>query len=115
MGLKPIDVLLVVKYGFNAEREKSCVYTNANPDAVIELLDNWVQDQVGAGSGRDPSPLNEALDLYTIELGYFLADDCFATESDTGNRGMNVGIIMSVIGELRDKTLPIKTLQERPQ
>lgn len=113
MGMRPVDALIVIKYGFNERRNESCVYTNARSEALEELLDIWIQDQVG--TGRDPSPLNEALELYTIDIGYFLDVDAFSTESDTGNKGMNVGIVMTAFREIRDGTLAVRTLEEMPR
>lgn len=113
MGMRPVDALIVIKYGFNGRRSESCVYTNARPEALEELLDTWIQDQVG--TGRDPNPPNEALDLYTIDIGYFLDVDAFSTESDTSNRGLSTGIVMAVVRELREGTLSVKGLEELPK
>lgn len=112
MSLRPVDILIEIRYGFNDKRAESCVYTNARTEALDELLGNCVQDQMFRG--RDPRPLNESLDLYTVSIGYFLDDDCFSIESDTNNYGMDVGIIMAVMGELHDNKITVKELKERP-
>ena len=118
VSLQPVDILIDIRYGFNGKRAETCVYTNAKPEALDELLGNCILDEVCKFLGRDPNPLNESTDLYTVKVGYWFDGDCFAIESDTNNRGMNVGILMAVMGELRSEgggCIPVKPLAERAQ
>jgi hypothetical protein len=34
MNLRPVDLLIIIKYGFNERKDETCVYTNARPEAL---------------------------------------------------------------------------------
>lgn len=102
---------IIIGFTFNFEKpEATIIYTNARTEALEELLTNWVQDQVGSGGGGDP-PTEK--DETTITIGYFLSDDCFGTESDAGNKGLTVGVVIDMIPRLSQ--LIVKPWSERPQ
>ena len=111
-----VDVLIVISYNFE-DVSKSCIYTNAREEALEELLSNWVQDQMFRNEPPEPRKFDER-DVYTIKIGLVIEDDSFCTESDTGNKGLTVGIVMAVLGMLpripKIDFISIKTLRERP-
>jgi hypothetical protein len=106
-----VDIVVDIRYSFQ-EGVPTCIFTNARTDndTLDDILSTWIRGQIGRG--EDPSPPVER-DIYTVKLGLSLDDDTFCTESNTGNKGLTCGIVMGVLGDL--KTIPIKTLAERPE
>lgn len=90
------DILLVLRHDYK-DPAKSCIYTNAKPEAVDEILENYLLDKIGSGRGKEASRDHEVRDLYTIKIGLCLEDDSFGTEADTGNWGLTVGIVMGFL------------------
>lgn len=83
------DITLDIFYDVNFP-EKTVIRTNARKEALEEILEAWLQDQMGAGS--DPSPPAQR-DLYRIMIGLNLDGDRFRVVSDTGNKGLTAGIM----------------------
>jgi hypothetical protein len=101
-----IDVLTIIKYN-NNEPTKTCIYTNARLEALEEVISNWLMDQVGRSDVlSQPVERSE----YTIRIGLALQDDVFCTESDTGSKGLTVGIVMYVLTRLKD--IAVRPLEE---
>ena len=59
------------------------------------------------GQGKDESKPKER-DVYEITIDLDLRDDTFYTASNTGNKGLTVGLVMDVFNRLSD--IPIKEL-----
>ncbi len=87
-----VDVMTILRYDAKDD-SKCCMYTNVRVEAIQEVLENYVQSQTGSGNGKE-SPGFVDRDLYTVKIGLELEDDVFYTESDTGNKGLTVGIAM---------------------
>jgi hypothetical protein len=106
------DILIDIRYNFE-DTSKTTIYTNARTDndALEDILQTWIQYQIG--KGEDPAHLVER-EEYQVKIGLVIEDDSFATEADTGNKGLTTGIVMAVLGMVLDKAIPIKTLSERP-
>lgn len=90
------DILLDIFYDVK-DPTKTVIRTNARREALEEIFEAWVQDQVGRG----PDPRTpERRDMYRIIIGLDMDGDVFATNSDTGNHALTAGIVADVMGNL---------------
>lgn len=90
------DITLDIFYDVN-HPEKTVIRTNAKKEALEEILEAWLQDQMGRGKDESPP---EQRDLYRIMIGLNLDGDRFRVVSDTGNKGLTTGIVMDVFRNL---------------
>lgn len=89
---------ILIKISFNiADPDKTVIRTNARKEALEELLSAWVYDQMGRG-GDNSTP--EEKDIYQVVIGFEVAEDIFATTSDTGNKGLTAGLVMDTLRRL---------------
>lgn len=96
--MQKVDVRADIEYDLN-EPEKTVIRTNLKPEGLEEVLEWWLQGQLGLGKdSREPVRKEK----YLISIGVRLADDTFFTESDTGNAGLTCGLVMDVFGRLKD-------------
>ena len=91
------DVLVEINYDL-ASPDKSVIRTNARMEALEEILDNWVRDQMFRERRQYGEPTTRK--TYRIRIGLRIADDTFACESDTGNHALTVGIVADVYTRL---------------
>jgi hypothetical protein len=99
-----VDLVVQIEHDIN-DPSKSVIRTNAKPEVVEEILEAWLQDQVGRGRDDVPPAIR---DVYTIKIGLVLMDDSFCTESDAGNAGLTTGIVMTTLADC--KSIPILSL-----
>lgn len=92
------DITLVIIYDMK-ERDKCVIKTNAKREAVGDILEAWLQGQIGKG---EDSRQVKKLDIYHITIDLDLSDDTFYTSSDTGNKGLTCGLVMDVFDMLAD-------------
>ena len=90
------DVAVQIQYN-NKELDKSFIKTNLKPEAIEEILSEWVRSQMGAG--KDTSEPNQQI-VYNITILLDLSCDNFSTSSDTGNKSLTCGIVMWVLKNL---------------
>ncbi len=106
MSHVPVHIVLDITYNL-AEPVKSIIRTNAKPKRVEGLIANWLRDQMGRG--KDDAPANKKSE-YKIKIGLDLTNDTFYTESDTGNKSLTCGLIISLFKCLDRLTiLPLPT------
>lgn len=116
--MSKIAVDVVIEIHFDLKNQaNTCIYTNAMPNVIDEILVSWVQDQMGR-QVRDESPATER-DVYTIKIGVRLEDDAFGHESDTGNHSLTVGIVANILSRLegggpQGPQITIRDLSEKP-
>lgn len=91
-----LDIYLNVTYPVD-EPEKFKIETNAKAEAVADLIEDFIHDQIGAGTDR--SQANE-LDVYEIILAIDLSDDSWRIKDDCGNKGLRDGILLAVLGRI---------------
>ena len=79
---------------------KYTIKTDIKKKMLPEILSSWVQTQVGKGTDE-----REAVDrdVYKVGIDFELEDDSFYNNSDTGNEGLTVGIVMDVLKRLDQK------------
>lgn len=95
VGLTMIpDIVIDIHYPVSTPEEMQ-IQTNAKPEVLAELVGTYIQDCC-IGRGVDESAPNE-LDEYQITIGLELADDSWGIKSNTGNKGLTTGILMSVM------------------
>lgn len=70
--------------------------TNVREEYVNDLLETWLQGQIGRG--KDTAEANE-LDTYHIHITCDLSYDVLNVRSDTGNKSLTCGIIMTVLSQ----------------
>ncbi len=100
------DILIIINFDLN-DKNKTIIRTNATPEALPEILSDWIRDQVG--TGKDLSKHDEK-DNYVIKINLDLSGDIFTTSSDTGNKGLTNGIVMTTFGMLEEiQILPLGT------
>ena len=89
----PVHVVLDITFNV-AEPAESIIRTDAKPGTVEDLLVVWLMDQIGRG--KDDAPANYKSE-YKIRIGLNLNNDNFYTESDTGNKSLTCGLIISLL------------------
>ena len=92
------DIYLNIFFGIDAGAIQ--IETNAKPEAVEELLVDFLHSQVGAG--KDDSAPND-LKLYRICLTVDLSDDSWYAKSNCGNKGLRDGILMYILKKIVDR------------
>lgn len=95
---------------YTLSTDELCYATDIKPEAVVELLETFLADQIGAGA--DPTPPVES-DVYNIRIRMDLADDTFYVSHDCGNLGLRDGILIQALSRINDKTakeVPAKDL-----
>ena len=79
------------------------VKTNIKPGYIGEILDNWMCTQRGVGEENSKALRRDSYhdgsrdsyrDSYHIKIRLDLKNDCFSTESDTGNKSLTAGIVI---------------------
>jgi hypothetical protein len=85
-----------IKYPIK-EPDKFELKTDIKKEKVPEILSSWLSMQMGRGKDE-----REAIDrdVYNIKIDLELEDDTFYSDSDTGNKGLTVGIVMDVLKRL---------------
>jgi hypothetical protein len=76
---------------------KTVIKTDLTKEGLEEVLSEFVHAEIG--EGKDDSKPNE-YGVYSIKIRLDLSDDSFHVESDTGNKGLTLGIIMDVLKRL---------------
>lgn len=92
------DIILAIIYNMK-EQDKCVIKTNTKREAIGEILEAWLQCQIG--QGEDLRPAKER-DVYNIFIDLDLSDDTFYTSSDTGNKGLTARIVADVFARLTD-------------
>ncbi|MFC1721117.1 hypothetical protein ACFLY0_00350 [Patescibacteria group bacterium] len=92
------DISIEIIFDIN-HPEKTLIKTNAKKEALEEILEAWLYCQTGQGA--DESEPDER-DVYNIQIQLDLSDDSFATSSDTGNKGLTVGLVIDVFRRLSE-------------
>ncbi len=96
MGTVRADIVVEIRYDLK-KPEQTIIKTNARKEALEEIFEAWLQDQIGRGKdSRQPACRDE----YLVRIGLDLSDDTFATESDTGNSALTCGLVMDVLARL---------------
>jgi len=90
--MTPVTVDLT--YDINADEATFGPDTNAKTEAVPEILEAYLRDQMGRGEDRSP-PNHKP--VYHIKLMLDLTDDSFRVEHDCGNEGFCTGTLLSVL------------------
>ncbi len=90
-------IYIKISYPIN-EPEKFEIDTNAKQPLVAGLLTEFIRVYTGE---VDQSEANE-LDVYEITLKLDLSDDGWSVKSNTGNKGLTMGIVMDVFQRMPD-------------
>ena len=99
-NLKMAEPTVSLKIIFEVERpEKTVIETNAKPEVVPEILETWIQSQLGTGADNRAPEIKE---VYTILMTLKLRNDSFLVSSDTGNNALTLGIVMDVWNRIAD-------------
>ena len=77
--------------------DKSLIRTNVRKGMVSGILGEWIHSQIE--KDEDESRAKEK-DVYQIVIELDLRDDTFHTTSNTGNKGLTAGIILSIMSGL---------------
>ena len=90
------DIVIKIRYPIN-EPEKTEIKTNAKPEALEEILSNWIRCEI-----RKSSDTSEAvrLQVYEIQIELDLSEDKFTTKSNSGNTSLTLGIVSNVFKQL---------------
>lgn len=70
------------------------VATDMSNDGIIELLETYTQSCIGAGADESEAVERE---VYNILLQIDLSDDTITVQSNTGNKGLTLGILMDIL------------------
>ena len=100
MPIRP-DIMIEIRENI-PEPAKTVIRTNAKPEALEEILEAWLREQMGAGADQSTPTERE---VYTVKLALDLSDDTFSVESDTGNESLTTGIVMRVFRDLKHLTV----------
>lgn len=96
MSRVAVNFLVEISYDMK-NPDKTVVRTNTKMEGVKEILETWLQCQVG--KGEDKSKASEK-DEYKVQIGLELDKDIFHINSDAGNKGLTCGIIIDVLSRL---------------
>lgn len=109
-----IDAYLDITYNLNTD--KFTLDGNVNEEYHAELLENYLQDEcygnVGEMYNIGGKTTEEALgtsveanekDIYHIIIGLTISGDTYSVACNTGDRGLRVGIVMNLLGQLSKK------------
>jgi hypothetical protein len=86
--------MLIIKILYDMSGNPPIIKTNCKRECISEILGEWLSCQMGAG--EDHSKAKE-LDVYHITIVLDLSDDSFVCRSNTGNKGLTAGIVMTVL------------------
>lgn len=92
------DITLAITYHIK-EQDKCVIKTNAQKEAIGEILEAWLQDQIG--QGKDSRKAYER-DVYQITIDLDLSDNTFYTASNTGNKNLTIELVANVLVKLAD-------------
>lgn len=98
------DIIVKIKYNLK-EPDETIIETNANEEAVSEILETWLSGQINRG--KDDSQCNEK-DEFEVVIRLDLSNDTFSTNSDTNNKSVTCGIVIDVFRRLGE--IPITDL-----
>ena len=90
------DIIVKIEYPVK-NPEKTRITTNAEKEALEEILEKWLECQIGQGKD-DSKPVER--DTYSVIICLWLDGDQFGTKSDTGNKSLTCGIVSDVLGKL---------------
>lgn len=95
------DVFLEV--AFNIHDGTFTIETNMNVSGQIELLENWLRSQLGAGlDGKEA----EDHIIYNIRLECALeTDTLYITKDNTGSKSLRDGILLQVMRSLQSTSV----------
>lgn len=85
-----IIVRLVSNFDQKGNFESGVIKTNAKPETLESIIEPWLSTQLG--TGRDDREPNQRKS-YTVEIQLDLTTDTFQTISDTGNKGLTLGLV----------------------
>lgn len=91
---------LTMKVAYNMKTEKFRIYSDVKKSQQSNLLAEYLRGQMGAGEDKSKPKVR---DVYHIELKWYPSNDDFVVSSDTGNKGLRDGILMSVLKGLKGK------------
>lgn len=83
-----------------ADPDNYTIDTNAKEDKILEILSEYLRAQMNLGKDL-AEPVQR--DVYVVEIELDLSNDSFRTRSNTGNRGLDTGIILAVHGIINKK------------
>lgn len=84
-----------VELNYNLKKDEFKVISNILDEGkVLNLIENFVRMQVGAG--EDLSKANEA-EEYNIKIELDFSQDIFYSKDDCGNKGLRDGILLRYI------------------
>ncbi len=92
------DITLAITYNMK-ERDKCVIKTNAKRERIGNILEAWLQGQIG--QGEDSRQARNKY-IYNIIIDLDLSDNTFYTSSDIGNKDLTVGLVMNVLDMLAD-------------
>lgn len=90
------DLVIKITYNYD-DPSKTAIKTNVKKELVVDMLEEWLRGQIG--QGEDKNPANKKAE-YQIDIWIDLSYDRFSVKSDTGNKGLTCGIVMSLLNQL---------------
>ena len=88
---------LTLDIEYDIRTGKHTLSGDVKPEKAGDIIEAWIRGQIGAG--KDESPPEER-DVYHITIEWYPEKDDFVCRSDTGNKGLREGILMSVLKEI---------------
>ena len=82
-----------------AHPNKYKIKSNIRKEMLLDMLGELVHMQLGEGEDKSKA---KKLNAYHIHIELDLNYDDFSIKSDTGNKGLTLGIIMDVISRMED-------------
>jgi len=92
-----IDITYPIK-----KPSKYTIKSNIRKEMLSGILCGLVQNQTGAGEDKSKA---KKINIYHIHIDIDLNYNDFEITSDTGNKGLTLGIIMDVIGRMDAKSV----------
>lgn len=85
---------LAIEIKWHVEENKYQIKTNMKKSYVADFLLDWMETQMGKGIDKSK---REEKEIYTIKISLDMSDDSYTTITNTGNKGLTAGIVMSTV------------------
>lgn len=83
----------IIEIQYDIEKGDYNLNSNLKYKGISEVLGSYIRTQFG--KGEDDSKPNEK-DCYNLQLGWEPKNDKLIFSSDTGNKGLDLGILLDV-------------------
>lgn len=82
---------------YDLKKDKFQTRGDVNQEGAREIVETFLRGQIGAG--KDESKVNQR-EIYRIQLRWYPYDDRIEADSNTGNKSLRDGLLLSYLRSL---------------